>query len=86
MRVCSICGDPLPHQYHCHTTHPDLCHDCWDTSMAGATRERREHLAPETPLVLSARDVQALVRYRIHKQAVLGTGACTPVVREEEPC
>jgi hypothetical protein len=54
--------------------------------MAGATRERREHLAPETPLVLSARDVQALVRYRIHKQAVLGTGACTPVVREEEPC
>lgn len=82
--ACTICGESLPHQYPCHTNHPDLCHDCWHTSMAGNTLERQDHLAPETPLTLTPRDVQALVRYRLHRQAVLGTGPCRPLVTEDD--
>ena len=80
--VCAICSEALPLSPLCLQHHPDHCHDCATRHLGGF--DRREHLAPETPVVLSARDVQALVRYRIHRKAVLGTGPCTPVVREEE--
>lgn len=79
---CAICGLRLHLSTLCLQQHPDHCHDCASRHLGGF--DSREHLAPQTPLVLSARDVQALVRYRIHREAVLGTGACTPVVREED--
>ena len=64
--VCTVCGDPFPWHYPCHSNHEGVCHACHCLNLAGNTLERREHLAPETPLVLSPRDVQALVRYRRH--------------------
>ena len=80
---CAICGLTLALASACRQAHPDHCHSCYDLSLA-ASHERQEHLAPETPLVLTPRDVQALVRYRIHRQAVLGTGPCRPLVREDD--
>lgn len=77
--VCTICGAPV------RLAAPDadvVCVPCFTDNLAG--EGRRE--VPEAPptLTLTPRDVQALVRYRIHRQAVLGTGPCRPLVREED--
>lgn len=80
---CAICGLRLHLTPLCRQDHPDHCHDCASRHLGSF--DSREHLAPETPLVLSPRDVAALVRYRLHRQAVLGTGPLGPhVVREDE--
>lgn len=81
--VCTVCGDELSYHRACDESHPGVCHPCAELNLRGGF-DTREHLAPAPALVLSARDVQALVRYRLHREAVLGTGPCTPVVREED--
>lgn len=83
MPPCSICGTRFAYHAPCDVSHPGVCHPCAELNLR-AGFESREHLAPATPPVFSAREVQALVRYRIHREAVLGTGACAPVVREED--
>ena len=82
--VCAICSTPLRLPWPCTQRHPEHCHDCHATNLAGGTPERHAHPAPETPLVLSPRDVQALVRYRLHREAVLGTGPLVDLVTEED--
>ena len=81
--VCAICSAPLRLTAACRAVHEEHCHDCYRLSLAGGTPERHAHPAPETPLVLSPRDVQALVRYRLHREAVLGTGPLAGLVTED---
>lgn len=81
--VCSICSEPFPAHHPCDQAHPGVCHGCAELNLRGGF-DAREHLAPQAPLTLTPRDVQALVRYRLHKQAVLGTGPVGPHVVTEE--
>ena len=83
MLPCAICNAPLHLPWSCQQTHPDQCCDCHRLNLA-ASYDSREHLAPETPLVLSARDVAALVRYRQHVQRAQGTGPLTDLVTGED--
>ena len=81
--VCAICSTPLQLPWPCRRVHEEHCHDCHATNLAGGVPERQAHPAPEAPLVLSPADVQALVRYHRHRQAVLGTGPLAGLVTED---
>lgn len=61
--ACGICGGPLPGTWACGQIHPDHCHECYSRNLASGL-DAREHRAPIEPLVLSPRDVQALVAYQ----------------------
>lgn len=69
---CTICGEPYPYSSACTQTHPGLCHDCATRNLY-ATLGYYEHPDPEMPappqsLVLSPRDVAALIDYQRHVQ------------------
>ena len=82
---CGICGAPLQLTAACRAVHEEHCHDCYRLSLAGGTPERHAHQRPAPSVVLSSADVQALVRYQQHVQAVTGTGPLVDLVTEEGP-
>lgn len=46
MYVCSVCRDPLPYVRLCDQVHAGVCHNCWQTNLAGNPREAEAHPAP----------------------------------------
>jgi hypothetical protein len=60
---CAICAAPLRLPWACQQAHPDHCDDCYRRNLARSF-DAREHPAPDETLVLTPRDVQALVAYQ----------------------
>jgi hypothetical protein len=63
MRSCAICGDAVRLSAPCAQAHPEHCHECHRQNLASGY-DAQEHPAPRETLVLTPRDVQALIGYQ----------------------
>jgi len=50
MLICTICSARYPWRRPCDQSHTGLCHDCWQTNMAGNVLEGEAHPAPLKPV------------------------------------